>query len=73
MGIVLQNAGGFGSLREAAQVWTENELEPRQARLAQVDEWLGEEVVRFDHSNQTEALMKTTKPPEKAACIIIDC
>ena len=47
MGIVPQNAGGFGSLREAAQVWTENELEPLQARLAQVNEWLGEEVVRF--------------------------
>lgn len=47
MGIVPQNAGGFGSLREAAEIWTLNELEPIQARLAQVNEWLGEEVVRF--------------------------
>ncbi|MBB6153690.1 PBSX family phage portal protein [Pseudomonas sp. JAI115] len=47
MGIVPQNAGGFGSLREAAEVWAVNELEPLQARLAQVNEWLGEEVVRF--------------------------
>lgn len=47
MGIVPTNAGGFGSLREAAEVWAVNELEPIQARLAQVNEWLGEEVVRF--------------------------
>ncbi|BFN28490.1 phage portal protein [Pseudomonas sp. SCT] len=47
MGIVPQNAGGFGSLREAAEVWAVNELEPIQARLAQVNEWIGEEVVRF--------------------------
>lgn len=47
MGIVPTNAGGFGSLREAAEVWAVNELEPIQARLAQVNEWLGEEVIRF--------------------------
>ena len=47
MGIVPQNAGGFGSLREAAEVWAMNELEPIQARLQQVNEWLGEEVIRF--------------------------
>lgn len=47
IGIVPQNAGGFGSIREAAQVWAVNELEPIQSRLAQVNEWLGEEVVRF--------------------------
>ena len=47
MGIVPQNAGGFGSLREAAEVWAINELEPIQARLQQVNDWLGEEVIRF--------------------------
>lgn len=47
MGIVPQNAGGFGSIRDAAQVWALNELEPVQARLAPINEWLGEEVVRF--------------------------
>lgn len=47
MGIVPQNAGGFGSLREAAEVWAVNELEPIQARLQQVNEWLGDEVIRF--------------------------
>lgn len=47
MGIVPQNSGGFGSMREAAQVWALNELEPLQARLMQINEWLGEEVIRF--------------------------
>ncbi|MNF10477.1 hypothetical protein D3C80_2114210 [compost metagenome] len=47
MGIVPQNAGGFGSIREAAEIWAVNELEPIQARLTQVNEWLGVEVVRF--------------------------
>ncbi len=37
MGIVPQNAGGFGSIRDAAQVWAMNELEPIQARLLQVN------------------------------------
>lgn len=47
MGVVPQNAGGFGSIRDAAQVWAVNELEPEQARLLQINDWLGEEVVRF--------------------------
>ncbi|WP_454255200.1 phage portal protein [Pseudomonas sp. Marseille-Q8238] len=47
MGIVPQNAGGFGSISDAAAVWAMNELEPIQARLLQVNEWLGEEVIRF--------------------------
>lgn len=48
MGIVPQNAGGFGSIKEAAEIWTQNELEPVQARLSQINEWLGDEVVRFE-------------------------
>ncbi|MHA6159513.1 phage portal protein [Pseudomonas sichuanensis] len=47
MGVVPQNAGGFGSVRDATQVWAMNELEPEQARLLQINEWLGEEVIRF--------------------------
>ena len=53
MGIVPQNAGGFGSIKEAAQIWATNELEPIQARLQQVNEWLGEEVVRFRPFNES--------------------
>lgn len=47
MGIVPQNAGGFGSIREAAQIYAANELEPIQARMTQLNGWFGEEVVRF--------------------------
>ncbi len=47
MGIVPQNAGGFGSIREAAQIYVANELEPIQSRMTQLNDWLGEEVVRF--------------------------
>ncbi|WP_338444788.1 phage portal protein [Pseudomonas sp. LTR0] len=47
MGVVPQNAGGFGSVLDATQVWAMNELEPEQARLLQINEWLGEEVIRF--------------------------
>ncbi|MDH1404369.1 phage portal protein [Pseudomonas sp. GD03817] len=48
MGVVPQNAGGFGSVRDATEVWAINELEPEQARLLQINEWLGEEVIRFN-------------------------
>ncbi|MOA69770.1 hypothetical protein D3C78_1981440 [compost metagenome] len=48
MGIVPQNAGRFGSIREAAQIYAANELEPIQTRMVQVNDWLGEEVVRFN-------------------------
>jgi len=40
------NAGGFGSIKGAAQMWTANELELTQAWLQQVNEWVGKEVVR---------------------------
>ncbi|OMQ21282.1 hypothetical protein XpCFBP7293_20350 [Xanthomonas perforans] len=33
IGIVPQNAGGFGSIREAVAVWAANELKPPQARM----------------------------------------
>ena len=45
MGIVPLNAGGFCSIKDAAEVWMEIELEPVQARLWQVNEW--GEVMRF--------------------------
>lgn len=47
MGIVPQNAGGFGSIREAAQIYVANELEPIQSRMLQLNTWYGEEIVRF--------------------------
>ncbi|MEZ2744261.1 phage portal protein [Halopseudomonas bauzanensis] len=47
MGVVPTNAGGFGSIRDAALVYAANELEPIQTRMLQVNDWLGEEVIRF--------------------------
>lgn len=48
MGIVPQNSGGFGSIREAATVWAAMELEPIQTRMLAINDWLGEEVIGFD-------------------------
>ena len=47
MGVVPQNAGGFGSSRDAAVVFAANELEPIQARMLQMNELVGEEVIQF--------------------------
>ena len=43
-GVVPQNSGGFGSIRDATAVWTALELAPLQARLAVVNEWVGKKV-----------------------------
>jgi len=47
MGIVPQNAGGFGSIRDASVVWADNELQPLQTRLLRLNDRIGEEVIRF--------------------------
>ncbi|ANI61553.1 portal protein [Pseudomonas sp. GR 6-02] len=48
MGIVPQNAGGFGSIRDAMDVWTENELKPVQSRMLYLNEWVGGEVIAIN-------------------------
>ncbi len=47
MGLVPQNAGGFGSIKEATKIWIANELEPIQTRMLQLNDWLGEKVLDF--------------------------
>lgn len=47
MGIIPNNTGGFGDAEKAAKVFAANEIKPLQARLAEVNAWIGEEVVRF--------------------------
>jgi PBSX family phage portal protein len=47
LGIVPNNTGGFGDIGKAATVFAKNELEPLQHRLAELNDWLGEEVIRF--------------------------
>lgn len=48
IGIVPNNAGGFGDVEKAARVFVTNELDPLQERLKELNDWLGEEVIRFE-------------------------
>jgi len=59
LGIVPSNTGGFGAADTAAKVFGRNEIEPLQARFLQLNDWLGEEVVRFNPY--------TIEPTSKAA------
>lgn len=47
MGIIPHNTGGFGDAEKAAAVFSANEIAPLQERMREVNEWLGEEVIRF--------------------------
>ena len=47
MGIVPSNTGGFGTADTVAEVFGRKEIEPQQRRFAQLNDWIGEEVVRI--------------------------
>jgi PBSX family phage portal protein len=47
MGVIPANVGGFGDAEKAAKVFARNELEPLMERFKEVNEWIGEEVIRF--------------------------
>lgn len=47
LGVVPANAGGFGDVAKADEVFFRNEIEPLQARFLAVNDWLGAEAVRF--------------------------
>lgn len=47
MGIIPHNTGGFGDAEKAAAVFAANEITPMQERMKEVNDWLGEEVIRF--------------------------
>jgi len=47
LGVVPANAGGFGDVEKAADVFFRNEIEPLQARFLELNDWLGVEAVRF--------------------------
>ena len=47
LGAMPSNTGGFGDVERAARVFGINELRPLQARFLELNDWLGEEVVRF--------------------------
>ncbi|WP_395459807.1 phage portal protein (plasmid) [Azospirillum melinis] len=48
LGIVPNNTGGFGDAGKAAAVFARNELRPLSDAFADINAWLGEEVVTFD-------------------------
>ncbi len=45
MGIVPTNSAGFGSAEVASKVFSQNEIEPLQARFKELNDWLGETVI----------------------------
>ncbi len=47
LGVVPSNTGGFSDPATAAKVFGRNEIKPLQDRLRQLNDWMGEEVVRF--------------------------
>ncbi len=47
MGIIPDNAGGFGDVEKAASVFVRNELTPLQERMKEFNDWCGQEVIRF--------------------------
>jgi len=47
LGIVPANAGGFGDIGKATDVFFRNEIEPLQTKFEGINDWLGEEVVRW--------------------------
>lgn len=59
IGVVPQNSGGFSDPATAAKVFGRNEIQPLQNRFLQLNEWMGEEVVRFEPY--------TIDAPQKAA------
>lgn len=48
LGLVPNNTGGFGDVEKAAKVFSMHELEPLQARFKEINQWIGEEVIRFN-------------------------
>ena len=48
MGIMPNNTGGFGAVEPAARVFARNELVPLQTQFKVLNNWVGDEVVKFE-------------------------
>lgn len=64
MGIMPEKASSFGDAEKAAMVFEANEIQPLQARFLELNDWLGEEVVKFEP--YTLAKMPATPTPGPA-------
>lgn len=49
IGLVPENASGFGSAKEAMGVFYELEVVPLMQKVSAVNEWAGDQVIAFDH------------------------
>jgi PBSX family phage portal protein len=61
MGIMPGPASSFGDAEKAAAVFEANEIQPLQTRFLELNDWIGEEVVKFNP--YTLAKMPATSPP----------
>lgn len=49
MGIMPNNVGGFGDVEKASRVFVRNELMPLQKKLQDLNYWINEEAITFEH------------------------
>ncbi|NWE54094.1 capsid portal protein, partial [Brevundimonas sp. P7753] len=63
LGVVPANAGGFGDVEKADEVFYRNEIQPLQQRFMAINDWLGVEVVRFKPRETSKAALTTKSPP----------
>lgn len=64
LGLIPTGTSGFGSVVPAAQVFDINELQPMQARLMELNDWLGINVIQFKPYSVSE-ISVTGLPKEK--------
>lgn len=48
MGIIPQNTGGFGDIEKASKVFVRNELTPLQERIKEINEWVEDDIIKFN-------------------------
>lgn len=48
LGVVPQNSGGFGSIKDATQAFLTNEVLPLAERVQEVNHWAGENLIEFN-------------------------
>src|SRR5690606_14858911 len=67
LGVIPANAGGFGDVEKADAVFYRNEIQPLQQRFLAINDWLGQEVVRFKAREATAACAVVGSAPHKNA------
>lgn len=60
MGVMPNVTGGFGAVEPVAKVFVVNELKPLQERFKELNDWIGQEVIRF---KDYDLELKPSDPP----------